>query len=246
MNGVLQVKELRKVYQSGGDPVHALAGLSLEVGQGEFVAVMGSSGCGKSTLLHLIGGLDQPTAGSIMIEGHDLGRMSDRKRTLFRRRRLGFVFQAFNLLPTFCALENVILPAMIAGRDGPAVDERARDLLSQVDLAHRLDHRPQALSGGEQQRVAIARAMMNAPAMLLADEPTGNLDTHHSEAIWRLLAGLAKDRGRTVVAVTHESSGATFADRVVFLKDGRIVGSCEPGGEGHAAMVASRYTELVG
>ena len=243
---VLQVADLRKQYHTGGEPVHALRGVSLTVREAEFVAIMGASGSGKSTLLHLVGGLDKPTAGSIVIEGRNLGRMSDRERTLLRRRRLGIVFQAYNLLPTLSAAENVALPAMLDGADQRKIERQASALLDRVDLAHRRTHRPQALSGGEQQRVAIARALMNDPALLLADEPTGNLDTEHGAAIWQLLASLVRDSGRTVLAVTHEADGAAFADRVVMLKDGRIVGEAQPGGEDHAAFVAARYRELAG
>jgi putative ABC transport system ATP-binding protein len=207
---------------------------------------MGASGSGKSTLLHLVGGLDRPTSGSIVIGGRDLGRLSDRERTLFRRRHLGIVFQAYNLLPTLSAIENVRLPAMIEGTDAATADRRAHEVLGLVNLTHRLNHRPQALSGGEQQRVAIARALTNDPLIILADEPTGNLDTQHGRSIWEQLGRLVRDHGRTVLAVTHEPTGATFADRVLVLKDGRIIGEMEPGGEDHASDVAARYTELVG
>ncbi|MHC4698190.1 MAG: ABC transporter ATP-binding protein [Planctomycetota bacterium] len=242
----LEVTDLHKVYETGGEAVRALNGVSLAVGQDEFVAVMGASGSGKSTLLHLVGGLDRPTSGSIVVEGNDLARMTDRQRTLFRRRRLGIVFQAYNLLPTLTAFENVLLPALIDGSDANEAHRRAHRLLELVDLSHRAGHRPDALSGGEQQRVAIARALMNDPAVVLADEPTGNLDTHHGEAIWALLSRLVHGDGRTVLAVTHEPTGATFADRVVVLKDGQHVGEIEPDGEGHASLVAARYTALVG
>ena len=156
------------------------------------------------------------------------------------------MFQAYNLLPTLSAAENVVLPAMLDGSDIFEAERKARALLQRVDLGHRLTHRPQALSGGEQQRVAIARAMMNDPALLLADEPTGNLDTRHGAAIWRLLASLVRDAGRTVVAVTHEADGAAFSDRVIILSDGLVVGEVQPDGEHDAAAVAARYRELVG
>ncbi len=226
--------------------VHALRGVSLTIQAGESVALMGASGSGKSTLLHLVGGLDQPTSGTIVIEGQNLGDMSDHQRTLFRRRRLGIVFQSYNLLPTLSIVDNVALPAMLGGGAQGAILSRARDLLDQVDLGHRLTHRPQTLSGGEQQRVAIARALINDPAVLLADEPTGNLDSQHGEMIWRLLQSLARDQGRTVLSVTHEAEGAAFADRVVVLKDGRSMGEFRPEGDDHAALVAARYRELVG
>ena len=243
---VLEVTDLRKEYRTGGSPVVALDGVTFTVREGEFLALMGASGSGKSTLLHLVGGLDAPTSGLVVIGGQDLGRMSDRNRTLFRRRCLGIVFQAYNLLPTLSALENVRLPAIIDGVDGKEADCKARGILELLDLGHRINHRPQALSGGEQQRVAIARALMNDPVIVLADEPTGNLDTHHGHAIWQQLAALVREHGRTVLAVTHEPTGATFADRVIMLKDGRIVGEFKPGGAGHASDVAARYTELVG
>ncbi len=242
---VVRVSDLHKHYETDGEVITALAGASLSVSRGAFVAVMGASGSGKSTLLHLIGGLDQPTSGSVVMTGRDLARLGDHERTLFRREHIGVVFQAFNLLPTLSALENVMLPAMIDGRTGPEVRDRAKALLASVDLSHRLNHRPQAMAGGEQQRVAIARALMNEPIVLLADEPTGNLDTRHGEDVWRLLGKLVREQGCTVIAVTHEASGATFADRVVVLKDGRVSGEFEPGGEGHASDVAARYTELV-
>ena len=244
MGHALTVTDLRKTFDTGGEPVQALVDVSLAVEGGEFVAIMGASGSGKSTLLHLIGGLDHPSSGTIVIEDHDLARMSDHQRTLFRRRRIGIVFQQYNLLPTFTALENVTLPAMVDGASAREVEPKARHLLESVDLGHRASHRPQAMSGGEQQRVAIARALMNDPVVVLADEPTGNLDSRHGEAIWTLLTRLVRDDGRTVLAVTHDPSGATFADRVIMLKDGRIVGEVRPGGEGHASLVAARYTEL--
>jgi putative ABC transport system ATP-binding protein len=243
---VLQAIDVSKRYDAGADPVHALREVSISVQRGEFVVIMGASGSGKSTLLHLLGGLDKPTSGTILVEGRDLGRMPDRERTLFRRRRLGIVFQAYNLLPTLSAAENIALPALLDCADQQETERKAFALLERVDLAHRSTHRPQALSGGEQQRVAIARALMNDPALLLADEPTGNLDTEHGAAIWRLLSSLVHDGGCTVVAVTHEADSAAFADRVVVLKDGRVAGEVPSGGEDHASLVATRYRELVG
>jgi putative ABC transport system ATP-binding protein len=243
---VVLITDVAKAYPADGEAVHALQGVSLRVNRGEFVAVMGASGSGKSTLLHLLAGLDRPTSGSIQIEGGDLSGMSDGERTVFRRRRLGLVFQSYNLLPTLSAIENVGLPALLDGRNHRAADEKARTILRQVDLAHRAVHRPQAMSGGEQQRVAIARALINDPALLLADEPTGNLDSEHGAAIWRLLRSLARQHERTILAVTHEADGAAFADRIVVLKDGRVVGEITPHGEHDAAYVATRYRELLG
>lgn len=244
MGVVLSINDLRKHYINEGEPVRAVDGVSLEVQQGEFVLIMGSSGSGKSTLLHLIGGLDRSTGGTITIEGRDITKMSDRQMTLFRRDRLGIVFQAYNLLPTLTALENVMLPAIIGGSDGRAAETRARSLLELVDLSHRLTHRPQTMSGGEQQRVAVARAMMNDPALILADEPTGNLDSQHGEAVWRLLSKLVREEGRTVIAVTHEPSSANFADRVVSLRDGRVIDQTERSEVDDSPMDPNRHAQL--
>ena len=238
-------KNLEKRYVTSGEVVHAVRGISLSVNRGELVVVMGASGSGKSTLLHLLGGLDHPDSGSIAIDGHPLERMSDSQRTLFRRRRIGFVFQAYNLLPTMTALENVTVPALLDGNGDKKTQQRAMDLLRLLDLDQRHNHRPQALSGGEQQRVAIARALMQDPAVILADEPTGNLDSKHGQDVWRILADLVRSEQRAVVAVTHEAEGAAMADRVIVLKDGKIAGEIHPEGDDHVALVANRYRELV-
>ncbi len=243
---VLRVDNLCKSYRLGEEVVAALDCVSLAVEPGAFVALMGASGSGKSTLLHLAAGLDVPSSGTVEIEGRNLTLMGDRERTLFRRGRLGVVFQSFNLLPTLTARENVALPLLIAGARRADVDEKTSRMLETVDLTHRADHRPDAMSGGEQQRVAIARALVNAPAVVLADEPTGNLDSKHGLEIWRLLRRLASDEGRTIVAVTHEASGACFAERVVVLRDGGVVGEIEPSGEDDGHLVAARYQELAG
>ncbi|MHC5111157.1 MAG: ABC transporter ATP-binding protein [Planctomycetota bacterium] len=242
---VVEATDVRRVYGGSGQPIVALDGVSLSVAQGSLVVLMGASGSGKSTLLHLLAGLDEPTGGRILVGGKDLAAMSDYERTVFRRRHIGIVFQAYNLLPTLNAVENTTLPAVLNGTMGGQVERQALDLLELMGLQDRVHHRPQAMSGGEQQRVAIARAMINEPLVLLADEPTGNLDTNHSEAVWHKLAALVRDHGTTVVAVTHEPSGATYADRVLVMKDGQIIGEIEPGGEGHASLVAARYSELV-
>jgi putative ABC transport system ATP-binding protein len=249
MNPILEVQTLSKDYAGVGAAagvVRALRSVDLQASQAEFVAVMGASGSGKSTLLHLLGGLDLPTSGRILIEGQDLTGMSDRERTLFRRRRLGIIFQAFNLLPTLTAKENIMLPLLVDGTAGESVEPKLLALLEAVDLSARAGHRPQALSGGEQQRVAIARALVNDPAIVIADEPTGNLDSRHGQEIWRLLRRLASEQNRTIVAVTHEAAGAAHADRIVVLKDGQLVGEIKPDGSGDAALVAARYTELAG
>jgi putative ABC transport system ATP-binding protein len=243
---ILDVQALKKVYGGNDDRVVALDGIDLQVRAGSFTAIMGASGSGKSTLLHLIGGLALPTEGSIRIEGQDLARMSDRKRTIFRRRRMGVIFQEYNLLPTLDARENVALPLMIDGRPMSRTLKRVDELLTLVHLEKRAEHRPDALSGGEQQRVAIARALLNDPAIILADEPTGNLDSKQSREIWSLLREIAREQKATILMVTHEAAGAAFADDLVVLKDGRIVGRAAPQGSEDAALVANCYQELAG
>ncbi len=243
---IVDIADLRKVYETASHQVAALDGVTMQVPAGRFTAIMGASGSGKSTLLHLIGGLIRPTSGRLRVEGRELAEMSDRERTIFRRRRLGIIFQDYNLLPTLTAAENVSLPWLIDGRPLPEIRERVGELLRLVRLEHRAEHRPDALSGGEQQRVAIARALLNDPAIILADEPTGNLDSKQSMEIWRLMRRIASEHGRTILMVTHEAAGAAQADEVVVLKDGRIVGRLEPRGSGDAALVASGYQELAG
>ena len=211
---------LTRTYGEGGSAVHALRGVSLDVPEGQFTAVMGPSGSGKSTLMHLLAGLDTPDAGSVRIAGEDITRMSDRELTRLRRRHIGFVFQSFNLLPTLSAQENVLLPLAIAGRkpEPEAVDA----LMERMGLAERRDHKPAQLSGGQQQRVAVARALVTRPTVLFADEPTGNLDTAHGEEVMRMLRQLNQE-GSTIVMVTHSPSHADFASRVVNMLDGRIL-----------------------
>ncbi len=243
---VVRAAALRKVYDAVHGRVTALDGVDLDVRAGEFCAIMGASGSGKSTLLYLAGGLTRPTDGSITIEDHDLAAMSDRARTVFRRRRLGIVFQEYNLLPTLTARENVALPMLLEGQAVSSCLARVDELLDAVHLRERADHRPDALSGGEQQRVAIARALLNDPAILLADEPTGNLDSRQSAEIWALLRRFARERNKTILMVTHEAQGAAYADRVIVLKDGRVIGTIEPKGTADATLVANRYQELAG
>ena len=243
---VVDVRDLHKVYQTATHRVVALNGVTLQVPKGRFSAIMGSSGSGKSTLMHLVGGLTSASEGTVRVEGHDLGRMSDQARTIFRRRRLGVIFQEYNLLPTLTAAENVALPFLVDGRSLADCRDKVKDLLAAVHLDHRAEHRPDALSGGEQQRVAIARALLNDPAIILADEPTGNLDSRQSVEIWKMLRRIVAERGTTVLMVTHEAHGGSFADDVVVLKDGRIVGVLEPKGSGDAALVATGYQELAG
>ncbi len=244
MGTIVDIRNLHKSFTTGGEPVQALRGVSLEVESGRFIAIMGASGSGKSTLLHLAGGLDLPDEGSIVIEGQDVARLSDHQRTVFRRRRLGVVFQAYNLLPTLTARENLSLPLLVDRVSGHEIESRADRLLKMLDLEQRANHRPDAMSGGEQQRVAIARALMNDPAVILADEPTGNLDSTMALRIWQLLGRLAKEQGTTVLMVTHEAAGAACADRVHVLRDGRFVGVIEAGGRGETEAVAREYLRL--
>lgn len=243
---IVEMRGLRKVYETGDRQVVALDGVDLEVPAGQFCAIMGASGSGKSTLLHVIGGLTPPTAGQVRVEGRELAALSDRARTIFRRRRIGIVFQEYNLLPTLTARENIALPMLVDGQPLRRCAARVTELLRTVHLEARAEHRPDALSGGEQQRVAIARALLNDPALVLADEPTGNLDSRQSAEIWALLRQVAGEQGKTILMVTHEAHGAAYADRVVVLKDGRIVGTFEPKGTADAALVAARYQELAG
>ena len=243
---VVRILGLHKVYDSAGHHVPALVNVDLEVPAGAFYAIMGSSGSGKSTMLYLVGGLTPPTRGVVLVEGHDLAKMTDRERTVFRRQRLGIIFQEYNLLPTLTARENVALPVLLEGGSLNDCRDRVDELLDTVHLLDRADHRPDALSGGEQQRVAIARALLNKPAIVLADEPTGNLDSKQSVEIWELLRTIAHKHHTTILMVTHEAHGAAYTDRVVVLQDGRIIGDFEPSGVGDAGTVASRYAELIG
>jgi putative ABC transport system ATP-binding protein len=220
---VISVRDVQKVFRQGDADVRALAGVSLDVAAGDFVSIVGPSGSGKSTLLHLMGGLDVPTAGEIVIDGTAISGMSDDEITIFRRRTIGFVFQFFNLLPTYSAEENVALPLLLDRRRGRDVRDRARAALDQVGLGHRVRHRPDELSGGEMQRVAIARALVIEPLLILADEPTGNLDTRTGEQILGLIRQANRVRGATVVLVTHDARAAAHADRIVTLKDGVVV-----------------------
>ncbi len=220
---IIEVVELTKVYGAGDTAVRALDGVSLSIEAGKLVAVMGPSGCGKSTLLHLIGGLDQPASGSVLIEGQDISRMKDDQLTELRRRRMGFIFQFFNLIPVLSAEENAALPLVLDGVKAEKAKNAAVGWLEKNRLADRASHRPDELSGGQQQRVAIARAMVSDPAIILADEPTGNLDTRSSDEIASSLRRLVTDYGRTVLMVTHDPRIAAYADRIIFLKDGKIV-----------------------
>jgi ABC-type lipoprotein export system ATPase subunit len=221
---LIHAEGLARRYQMGKTDVNALRSVDLTILPGEFVALVGPSGSGKSTLLHLIGGLVRPTAGSITVNGLELGRSSDHQLVRYRRDTLGFVFQNFNLLPIKRAWENVAVPLMLAGIPLAQRKARALTILGQLGLAHRAEHRPSELSGGEQQRVAIARALANRPRLLLADEPTGNLDSHTGAEIMALLQNLVRDEGLTLLLVTHDPGIATYADRTITLRDGMIVG----------------------
>jgi putative ABC transport system ATP-binding protein len=225
---VLQARDLRRQYPLGQRFVNALQGVSLSVERGEFVAVMGPSGSGKSTLLHLLGGLDAPTDGEVTLGDRPLAHLSDDEITLVRRRQVGFVFQFYNLLPALTAAENVALPLLLDGQKPEACQTRVDELLALVGLADRRDHRPGQLSGGEQQRVAIARAFVQNPQIVLADEPTGNLDSRSGTQVLELLQRACKEREVSVVVVTHDPRAAAYADRVVFLRDGTVVRQWRP------------------
>ena len=218
---IIQVRNLRKVYHTGDVEVEALRGVDLSVKRGEFVAIVGPSGSGKSTLFNILGGLAPPTSGEVLIDGVDLRKMDESDRTEMRQRKVGFVFQKYNLLPTLTARDNILLAQSIAGIKTPPVG--FDNVLNMLGITNRLDHKPRALSGGEQQRVAIARALVNQPAILLADEPTGNLDTANSNAVLDLLRDLNKRVGQTILMITHNPEAAAFADRIVFMRDGKIV-----------------------
>jgi putative ABC transport system ATP-binding protein len=219
----VEVVALTKVFGTGKTKVEALRGIDLQLALGEFVVVMGPSGSGKSTLLHLIGGLDVPTSGRVRIGGEDLGYLDDDRLSVLRRRRVGFIFQSFNLLDVLSAEENVALPLVIDGVEEGEASRRALAALDLVDMSHRKNHRPGELSGGEQQRVAIARALVTKPLLLLADEPTGNLDSATSDQVVNLLRNLADQRRQTILMVTHDARQAALADRLIRLRDGEVV-----------------------
>ncbi len=219
---ILQARGIEKHYQSGPEILKVLKGIDLDIHRGEIMVIMGPSGVGKSTLLHILGTLDKPTAGTLHIDGKDISRMRPLEIDAFRNRHIGFVFQFHYLLPEFTALENVLIPRMIAGTDWKNEVSRARELLEEVGLSGRLHHRPSQLSGGELQRVAVARALMNRPRIVFADEPTGNLDSRNSHALFELLLNLNQKYQQTFVIVTHNEMFAGQADRVIHLLDGKI------------------------
>jgi len=220
-DAIIEVRGLTKIFHVGEVDVHALRGVDLTVARREFLCVVGPSGSGKSTLFHILGGLTPPTGGAINIEGRDLLRMSDADRTNLRKKTVGFVFQKYNLLPTLTAEENIEIARDIAGN--PPKPEHFNGIVSLLGIENRLHHKPRALSGGEQQRVAIARAIVNDPAILLADEPTGNLDTQNSQIVLDLLRRLNREFGQTILMITHNPEAAAYGDRIVHMRDGRIV-----------------------
>jgi putative ABC transport system ATP-binding protein len=219
---MIQVQQLTKTYRVGDIDVHALRGINLEVARGEFIAVVGSSGSGKSTLFNILGGLTPQTTGSIHIDGNDLAGMTNAERTKLRKKTVGFVFQKYNLLPTLSAEDNIRLVKYI-GEGGTELDHSFKEVLTLLGIEDRLRHKPRALSGGQQQRVAIARSIVNRPAILLADEPTGNLDSQNSAAVLKLLKDLNQRLGQTILMITHDQDAAAYADRKVHMRDGRIV-----------------------
>jgi putative ABC transport system ATP-binding protein len=219
---MIRLIDARKSYTQGTAEVIALAGVSLDIARGEFAAIMGPSGSGKSTLLHLIGGLDRPSAGDVLVDGKIISQMDDDAVTLFRREKIGFIFQFFNLLPTLTGIENVALPLVLDGRSEPEAEARAERMLARVGLAARRDHLPEQLSGGEIQRLAIARALVFDPPILLADEPTGNLDSKTGAAVLETIRQINREGGATVVMVTHDRDAAARTDRIVRLRDGRL------------------------
>jgi putative ABC transport system ATP-binding protein len=235
---ILQGEQLTRVYGTGESAVVALDHADISVAPGELTAVMGPSGCGKSTLLHLLGGLDRPTSGEVLFEGQDLAKLNDAKLTELRRRRMGFVFQFFNLIPVLSATENAALPLILDGATAATANAKANDWLVRFGLGARLKNRPDQMSGGQQQRVAMARALVAEPALVLADEPTGNLDSKSAEEIADLLKQVASEFGRSVVMVTHDARTAAHANRVLLMKDGRIVDTVKGAGE-HSAEYAA-------
>ena len=219
---ILVTKNLHKTYQMGRSSVPVLRGIDLEVNEAQIVAIVGTSGVGKSTLLHILGTLDRPSEGSVIIEGTDVFKFDEKKLADFRNRTVGFIFQFHHLMPEFTALENVMMPGLIAGKPKKRINDRAKSLLTEVGLEHRVNHRPGELSGGEMQRVAVARALMNDPKLIFADEPSGNLDRAASDALHELLWNLSRKEKRTLIIVTHNPELAENADKVVEIFDGSI------------------------
>jgi putative ABC transport system ATP-binding protein len=242
---ILETHGIRKRYNLGQVTVDALDGVDFSVAAGEFVAIMGPSGSGKSTLLHMLGGLDQPTEGQVTLAGKNLSILKDDQITLVRRRNVGFIFQFYNLVPTLTAEENVALPLLIDGKRVSDYQDRIDRLLALVGVADRRRHKPDELSGGQQQRVAIARAFITEPSIVLADEPTGNLDSKSGDEVLKLLRRSCDEFGQTIIMVTHDAKAASFADRIVFLKDGSIVDQLElEGARGEGAKILEHLKAL--
>ncbi len=243
---IITTQNLTKIFGSGPTAVTALDRVNLSVNTGEFVAIMGPSGCGTSTLLHLLGGLDRPTNGKVIIEGTSIADMDDDHLTELRRRKIGFVFQFFNLIPVLNAIENAALPVTLDGVKPAEAQKKGAEWLARFGLSDRLVSRPDQLSGGQQQRVAIARALAAEPSLILADEPTGNLDTRSGDEIASLLRDVSKKYGRTVVMVTHDPRIAAYADRIVFLKDGKVIDETilERRNDNRAAAVEKKIKEI--
>lgn len=234
---IILAENLSKVYAAGHIQVTAVHGVSLQVGRGEFVAIVGPSGSGKSTLFYLLGGLARATEGRVVIDGVDFASLNDAERTRLRKNRIGFVFQKFNLLPTLTAMGNIEIAHAVSGRKGPLDREYLDHLSDLLSIRGRLDHRPSELSGGEQQRVAIARALVTRPAIVLADEPTGNLDTKNSDAVLQMLLRSNKELGQTTLMITHNPEAAAIASRILYMRDGQIVRV--ENGPGHSAYEAA-------
>ena len=221
MAELIKTEKLNKTYGKGDSAVVAVNNIDLTINKGQFTAIVGTSGSGKSTLMHLLGGVDNPTSGKVYIEGEDIFALKDEKRSIFRRRKIGFIFQEYNLIPILTVEENIVMPVLL---DGNKVDKKEVDeLLERLGLADRRNHLPSQLSGGQQQRVAIARAIINRPSIILADEPTGNLDKRNSEEVINMMFEAVRDRNETLVIVTHEMDIAAMADRIIHLEDGTIV-----------------------
>lgn len=223
MEAILQTKDLNKIYKVGKVETHALRGVSMSAKKGEFIAIMGQSGCGKSTLLHLLGGLLSPTSGKILIDNEDISKVSDAKRTDIRRRKIGFVFQRFNLFPTLTADGNLRLAERIHQGNGKGSAEKRREILSLLKLENKMNNKPLELSGGEQQRVALARAVINSPAIILADEPTGNLDTENSDIVLDMFKELNERYEQTIIMITHNPEAARHCGRIINMRDGVII-----------------------
>jgi putative ABC transport system ATP-binding protein len=236
---IIRAENVIKTYVTGSVTVNALRGITLEIRKGEMVAVMGPSGCGKTTLLNCLSGIDDVTSGKIFIEGQDLTSMKDRDKTSFRAHRMGFVFQLYNLLPVLTAAENVEFPLLVAGADPKESRKRADDLLSAVGLSDKTEMRPSALSGGERQRVAIARALANSPAIVWADEPTGDLDHKNSEEVVGLMRRLNQENGQTFVVVTHDRGVGAKCDRIIYMRDGNIITN-----EGNVENISKEIEQL--